>query len=193
MTTTHTYPPETAEGHKRKTPIFSMDDIPASASKENPELFRSASIRGQPPRRETYSHCSFTARQSNHYSSPSPPPPPPPPPPSVLLHLMTPHTTGGPGYSTDTGRTQTHTLQHLNLHPMGGNQPPRNLKTPEAKLIPPLMLQTDTTVVTKRTIPNQVAQTSPEVPAALMDQGDQAAPVAPATIHPTSRTSCGNS
>ncbi len=60
MTTTHTYPPETAEGYKQKIPIFSMDDIPVSASKENPELFESASVRGQPSHRETYSHSGFT-------------------------------------------------------------------------------------------------------------------------------------
>ncbi len=82
MTTTHTYPPETTEGHKRKMPIFSIDDIAASASKENPELFGSASIRGQPSRRETYSHSSFIARQSNHYGSPSPFGTPPPDDPS---------------------------------------------------------------------------------------------------------------
>ncbi|KAK0437057.1 hypothetical protein EV421DRAFT_1978722 [Armillaria borealis] len=42
-----------------------MDDIPASTSKENPELFRSASVGGQPSRRETYTHSNFTARHSN--------------------------------------------------------------------------------------------------------------------------------
>ncbi len=55
-----------------------MEDIPASASKENPELFGSASIRGQPSCRETYSHSSFTAWQSNHYGSPNPFGTPPP-------------------------------------------------------------------------------------------------------------------
>ncbi|KAK0430143.1 hypothetical protein EV421DRAFT_1913286 [Armillaria borealis] len=42
-----------------------MDDIPASASKENPELFGSASIGGQPSCRETYTHSNFTAQHSN--------------------------------------------------------------------------------------------------------------------------------
>ncbi|SJL00831.1 uncharacterized protein ARMOST_04145 [Armillaria ostoyae] len=42
-----------------------MDDIPASASKENPELFGSASVGGQPSRRETYTHSNFTAQHSN--------------------------------------------------------------------------------------------------------------------------------
>ncbi len=78
MSATHTYPPETAEGHKRKTTIFSMNDIAASASKENPELFRMASVGGQPSHRETYSHSSFTARQSNQYGSPNPFGTPPP-------------------------------------------------------------------------------------------------------------------
>ncbi len=55
-----------------------MDDIAASASKENPELFRLASIGGQPSCRETYSHSSFTAQQSKHYCSPSPFGTPPP-------------------------------------------------------------------------------------------------------------------
>ncbi len=78
MTTTHTYPPETGEGLKQKTPIFSMDDIAASASKENPERFGSASIGGQPSCRETYNHSSFTAQQSNPYGTPNPFSTPPP-------------------------------------------------------------------------------------------------------------------
>ncbi len=78
MATTHTYPPETGEGTKRKTPIFSMDDIAASASKENPELFGLASVGGQLSRRETYNHSSFTARQSNPYGTPNPFGTPPP-------------------------------------------------------------------------------------------------------------------
>ncbi len=49
-----------------------MDDILASASKENPELFSSASVGGQLSCRETYSHSSFTAWQSNYYGSPNP-------------------------------------------------------------------------------------------------------------------------
>ncbi|SJL06592.1 uncharacterized protein ARMOST_09934 [Armillaria ostoyae] len=65
MTTTFTYPPDAEDGQRKKTPIFSMDDIPASASKENPELFGSASIGGQPSHRETYTHSNFTARHSN--------------------------------------------------------------------------------------------------------------------------------
>ncbi|SJL04329.1 uncharacterized protein ARMOST_07695 [Armillaria ostoyae] len=42
-----------------------MDNIPASASKENQELFGSAPIGGQPSCRETYTHSNFTARHSN--------------------------------------------------------------------------------------------------------------------------------
>ncbi len=84
MTTTHIYPLETAEGHKQKTPIFSMDNIPVSASKENLELFRSASVRRQLSHRETYSHSGFTAQQFNHYSSPSPFGTPPPDDPSHI-------------------------------------------------------------------------------------------------------------
>ncbi|PBK86471.1 hypothetical protein ARMGADRAFT_1086641 [Armillaria gallica] len=60
-----------------------MEDIAASASKENPELFGSASVGGQPSRRETYSHSSFTARQSENYGSPNPFSTPPP---DDLLH-----------------------------------------------------------------------------------------------------------
>ncbi len=55
-----------------------MDDIAASASKENPELFGLASVRGQPSHRETYNHSTFTAQQPNPYSSPSPFGTPPP-------------------------------------------------------------------------------------------------------------------
>ncbi|SJL14287.1 uncharacterized protein ARMOST_17743 [Armillaria ostoyae] len=90
MSTTFTYPPDAEDGRRKKTPIFSMDDIPASASKENPELFGSASVDeprlpwqrqhqlrneigawrlitvgGQPSHRETYTHSNFTARHSN--------------------------------------------------------------------------------------------------------------------------------
>ncbi|PBL01898.1 hypothetical protein ARMGADRAFT_1071412 [Armillaria gallica] len=59
-----------------------MEDIAASASKENPELFRSASVRGQP---------SFL------------------PTPLVLLHQMTFHVTKGLVYLTDIKRTWIHT------------------------------------------------------------------------------------
>ncbi len=121
------------------------------------------------------------------------------------------HNTEAPVYLTDTGKIQTHTPQHLNPHPMGGNQPPRNLTIPEAKPIPLLTLQTDMTMVTKMMTPNQAVQTNPEDPEALMDPGVQAAPVvlevlevpmvpeAPevladlATTPPTSKTSCRNS
>ncbi|PBK75365.1 hypothetical protein ARMSODRAFT_1012811 [Armillaria solidipes] len=65
MSTTFTYPPDAEDSRRKKPPIFSMDDIPASASKENPELFGSASIGGQPSHRETYTHSNFTARHSN--------------------------------------------------------------------------------------------------------------------------------
>ncbi|KAK0430226.1 hypothetical protein EV421DRAFT_1913223 [Armillaria borealis] len=65
MTTTFTYPPDAEDGRRKKTPIFSMDDIPASASKENLELFGSAFIGGQPSHRETYTHSNFTAQHSN--------------------------------------------------------------------------------------------------------------------------------
>ena len=41
-----------------------MNDIPGSASKENPKLFGSASGKGQPSHRETYNHFGFTTRQS---------------------------------------------------------------------------------------------------------------------------------
>ncbi|PBK82944.1 hypothetical protein ARMGADRAFT_1089857 [Armillaria gallica] len=64
-----------------------MEDIPASASKENPELFRSASIGGQPSHRETYSHSSVTAHQSENYSSPNPFSTPPPN--DLLYHQRT--------------------------------------------------------------------------------------------------------
>ncbi|KAK0447953.1 hypothetical protein EV421DRAFT_1900609 [Armillaria borealis] len=65
MTTTFTYPPDAEDGRRKKTPIFFMDDIPASASKENPELFGSVSIGGQPSCREIYTHYKFTAQHSN--------------------------------------------------------------------------------------------------------------------------------
>ncbi len=188
MTTTHTYPPETSEGPKRKTPIFSMDDIAASASKENPELFGSASVGGQASRRETYNHSSFTARQSNPYGTPNPFGTPPPN--ELPRHRRTgifdgywenldPHT---PSTSTD--------IQ------WGATGRPQNLTIPEAKLIPLLTLQTDTTKVTKMTTPKQAVQTNPEDPEA------RAAPVGLevleipadlATTPPTSKTSCGNS
>ena len=85
---------------------------------------------------------------------------------------------------------------------MGGNRPLQNLTIPEAKPIPLLTLQTDTTKVTKITTPNQAVQTNPE---ALTDLGVQVAPVvlevpmvleAPvdlATTPPTSKTSWRNS
>ncbi len=73
----------------------------------------------------------------------------------VLLHQMTFHVTKGPVYSMDTGRTQIHTPQHLNPHPMGGNQLPWNPMIPEAKLIPLLMPQTNTSMVMKMMTPNQ--------------------------------------
>ncbi len=115
------------------------------------------------------------------------------------------HDTEGPVYLMDTGKIQTHTPQHLNPHPMGGNRPPQNLTIPEVKPIPLLTLQTDTTKVTKMMTPNQAVQMNPEVPEGW------AAPVglevlevpmvleAPevladlATTPPTSKTSCGNS
>ncbi len=121
------------------------------------------------------------------------------------------HDTEGPVYLMDTGKIQTHTPQHLNPHPMGGNQPPWNLTIPEAKPIPLLMLQTDTTKVTKMTTPNQAVQTNLEDPEALTDPGVWVAPVGlevlevpmvlealevPADLAPTpptSKTSCGNS
>ncbi len=108
----------------------------------------------------------------------------------------------------DTERTQIHTPQHHNPHPTGGNLPPWNLMIPGAKLIPPLTLQTDTTLVMKVMTPNQAVQMNPEDPATLTDQEDQVALVdledleAPtvleiwadmATTLPTSKTSCGNS
>ncbi|SJL03621.1 uncharacterized protein ARMOST_06978 [Armillaria ostoyae] len=65
MSTTFTYPPDAEDGQRKKTPIFSMNDILASAFKENLELFGSASVGGQPSHRETYTHFNFTARHSN--------------------------------------------------------------------------------------------------------------------------------
>ncbi len=91
---------------------------------------------------------------------------------------------------------------------MGGNRLPRNLTIPEAKPIPLLTLQTDTTKVTKMTTPNQAVQMNPEVPEALTDPGVRVAlevlevpmvPEAPevladlATTSPMSKTSCENS
>ncbi len=86
------------------------------------------------------------------------------------------HDTEGPVYLTDTGKIRTHTAQHPNPHPMGGNWPPQNLTIPEAKPIPLLMLQTDTTMVTEMTTPNQVVQMNPE---ALTDPGVWAVWAAP--------------
>ncbi len=74
----------------------------------------------------------------------------------------------------DTGKIQTHTPQHLNPHPMGGNRPLWNLMIPEAKPIPLLTLQTDMTMVTKMTTPNWAVQTNLE---ALMVPGVWARPV----------------
>ncbi len=91
------------------------------------------------------------------------------------------HDTEGLVYLMDTEKIRTHTPWHLDPHPMGGNRPPRNLTIPEAKPIPLLMLQTDTTKVTKMMTPNQAVQTNLEVPADL------------ATTPPTSKTSYGNS
>ncbi len=85
---------------------------------------------------------------------------------SVLLHPMNFHDTEGPVYLMDTGKIQTHTPQHLNPHPMGGNRPLWSLTIPEAKPIPLLTLQTDTTKVMKMTTPKQAVQTNPEVRAA---------------------------
>ncbi len=115
------------------------------------------------------------------------------------------HDTEGPVYLMDTGKIRTHTPQHLNRHPMGGNRPLQNLMIPEAKPIPLLMLQTDTTMVTKIMTPNQAVQTNPEVPEALTDPGVRVAlvalvalevlevPVDLETTPPMSKTSCGNS
>ena len=63
MSNTVTQPPETSQEPPRRA-LFTMNDILVSASKENPELFGSASGRGQPSHRETYNHSGFTARQS---------------------------------------------------------------------------------------------------------------------------------
>ena len=101
----------------------------------------------------------------------------------------------------DTRKIWTHTPQHLNPHPMGGNRPPRNLTIPEVKPIPLLMLQTDMTKVTKMKTPNQAVQTDPgvrvapvglevlEVPMVLEALE---VPADLATTPPTSKTSCGN-
>ena len=112
------------------------------------------------------------------------------------------HDTEGPVYLMDTGKIWTHTPQHLNRHPMGGNRPPQNLTIPEAKLIPLLTLQTDTTKVTKMTTPKQAVQMNPEAQAALVGLEVLEVPMVPggpevlvdlATTPPTSKTSCGNS
>ncbi len=82
---------------------------------------------------------------------------------------------------------------------MGGNRLPRNLTIPEAKLIPLLTLQTDTTMVMKMTTPNRTVQTNPEDPEGLMVLEVQMVPEAPevpadlATTPPMSKTSCRNS
>ncbi len=85
---------------------------------------------------------------------------------------------------------------------MGGNWLPQNLKIPEAKLIPLLMLQTN---AMKMMTPNWAAQMNLEDQVALMDQEDQVAPVVlvvsmvpevradPATTLPTNKMSCRNS
>ncbi len=172
-----------------------MDDILASASKENLELLDQPSL-----------------EDNHHIGKPTVIPALLPANPtlmvlltlSTLLHWMTSHLTEGPVYLTDTRRTWIHTPQHLNPYPTEGNRPPQNPMIPEAKLIPLLMLQTDTTMVTKMTTPNWAAQTNPEDPAALMDQEDQVASADPvalvvlevhadwATTLPTSSTSCRN-
>ncbi len=70
---------------------------------------------------------------------------------------------------------------------------------PEAKLIPLLTLQTDTTKVTKMSTPKQAVQTNPEAWAAPVGLEVPMVPGAPevpadlATTPPTSKTSCGNS
>ncbi len=178
ISTTNTCLPETGEGHKQKTLIFSMKDIPASASKENLELFGSASVGGQPSHRETYSHSSFTARQSNHYGSPNPFGTPPPD--DLSHHQRTSifeRYQGGPRSAP----------QHLNPHPTGGNLTNWNPTIPETVLTPLLTLQIDTTRAMMDPTPNLVAQMAP------MDQEDQMVLADPATILPTSKTSCGNS
>ncbi len=96
MTTTHTYPPEIGKGPKQKTPIFSMDNIPASAFKKNLELL------DQP-----------LSEDNHHVKKPTVIPASLPNNPtitvllilSVLLHQMTFHITEGPVYLTDTRRT----------------------------------------------------------------------------------------
>ncbi len=168
MMTTHTYPPETGEGPKRKTPIFSMDDIAASASKENRNFL------DRPPSEDNHPVGRPTITLASLHDNPTPtvlqil---------SVLLHPMNFHDTEGPVYLMDTGKIRTHIPQHLNPHPMGGNAPPRNLTIPEAKPIPLLTLQTDTTKVTRMTTPNQAVLTNPENPEALTDPGNWVAPV----------------
>ncbi len=93
----------------------------------------------------------------------------------------------------DTGKIRTHKPQHLNPHPMGGNRPPWNLTIPEAKPIPLLMLQTDTTMVTKMMTPNLAVQTNLEAPVVLEVLEVPMVPGDLATTPPTSKTSCRNS
>ncbi|KAK0429534.1 hypothetical protein EV421DRAFT_1948353 [Armillaria borealis] len=96
MSTTFTYPPDAEDGRRKKIRIFSMDDIPASASKDILELFRLASIGGQPSYRETYNHSNFTARHSNLNSDT----------PNLFnTPRGTSLTTKGPAYLTDTMTT----------------------------------------------------------------------------------------
>ncbi len=182
-----------------------MDDIAASASKENPELFGSASVGGKPSRRETYNHSSFTAQQSNPYGTPNPFGTPPP------SELPRHRRTGIFDRYQEDPNPHTPAPQPTSN---GGNRPPRNLTIPEAKPIPRLTLQTDTTKVTKMTTPNRAVQTNLEDledPEALMVPGVPVAPVVLvvlevqmvpeasevladlATTPPTSKTSCGNS
>ncbi len=103
------------------------------------------------------------------------------------LHQMTFHITKGLAYLMDTGRTQIHTPQHLNPHPMEGNLSPWNLTIPEVKLIPPLTLQTNTTTVMMDLTHNLVAQMDLVVLEVLEVQAD------PATTLPMSNISCRNS
>ncbi len=186
MTTTHTYPPETAEGHKQKTPIFSMDNIAASATRRIQNfldwpLSEDNHLIGKPTATPVSSPDNLTIIVL--------------PTPSVLLHQMISHTIGGPAYSIDTRRTQIHTPQHLNPHPTGGNLLPQNSTIPGAKLIPSLTLSTDTIMVTKVMTSNQAAQMNPEV---QVVQKVLEAPmvwevqVVLATILPTSKTFCRN-
>ncbi|SJK99880.1 uncharacterized protein ARMOST_03191 [Armillaria ostoyae] len=65
MSTTFTYLPDTEDSQRKRTGIFSIDDISASTSKENPELFGSVSVEGQSSHREIYTHFNFTTQHSN--------------------------------------------------------------------------------------------------------------------------------